>query len=56
MWRAIWLTQLVVALALLSMLTRLQAEWYDYLLLVGIVAYEILVIRSLVKKAHSVKS
>lgn len=52
-WLAIISTQLVAALGLLALLVRFDAHWYDYFWVVALVAYEVLVIRGLIRrKAH----
>lgn len=51
-WLAIITTQLVAAFGLLALLVRLDARWYDYIWVVALVAYEILVIRALVRRQN----
>ena len=51
-WLAIITTQLVAALGLLALLARFDARWYDYIWVVALVAYEILVIRALVRRQN----
>lgn len=51
-WPAIITTQLVAALGLMALLVRFDAHWYDYLWVVALVAYEILVIRALVRREN----
>lgn len=48
-WSAIIATQLVAALGPLALLVRFDARWYDYIWVVALVAYEILVMRALVR-------
>ncbi|MHA7200188.1 hypothetical protein [Arthrobacter alkaliphilus] len=47
---AIITTQLVAALGLLALLVRFDARWYDYIWVLALLAYEILVIRGLVRR------
>ncbi|MEV8151014.1 hypothetical protein AB0O52_23090 [Arthrobacter sp. NPDC080073] len=49
-WLAIVTTQLVATLGLLALLVRFDARWYDYIWVVALVAYEILVIRALIRR------
>ncbi|MCZ9884593.1 hypothetical protein [Arthrobacter sp. B2a2-09] len=49
-WLAIITTQLGAALGLLALLVRFDARWFDYIWVVALVAYEILVIRALVRR------
>ncbi len=51
LWSLILVTQLVGLLGLSSLLARLEAAWYDYLLVALFLAYEVFVIRSLVRRA-----
>lgn len=50
-WSLIMVTQVVGLLGLSSMLLRLEAAWYDYLLVALFLVYEVFVIRSLVRRA-----
>jgi hypothetical protein len=52
-WSAIITTQLVAALGLLALLVRFDARWYDYIWVVALVAYEVLVIRALVRRENN---
>ncbi|WP_345447821.1 hypothetical protein [Arthrobacter gyeryongensis] len=51
-WLPIVTTQLVAALGLLALLVRFDARWYDYIWVVALVAYEILVMRALVRREN----
>jgi hypothetical protein len=51
-WSAIITTQLVAALGLLALLVRFDARLYDYIWVVALVAYEVLVIRALVRREN----
>lgn len=51
-WSAIITTQLAAALGLLALLVRFDARWYDYTWVVALVAYEILVMRALVRRQN----
>lgn len=52
-WSVIMTTQLLGVVGLGALLIRLQAEWYDFLLVGLFLVYEVLVIRSLVRRASS---
>lgn len=49
-WLAIITTQLVAALGLLALLVRFDARWYDYIWVLALLAYEVLVIRGLIRR------
>lgn len=55
-WIAIVTTQLLVLIGLSAMLFRFEAKWYDYVLVLVVVVYEVLVIRALVRRAKTVVS
>lgn len=55
-WCLILITQLVGLMGLISLLVRLQAQWYDFALVGLFFAYEVLVIRSLVRRAKGAPS
>lgn len=52
-WGLILITQLVGIAGLSSLLVRLQAEWYDFALVGLFFAYEVLVIRSLLRRVKA---
>jgi hypothetical protein len=52
-WSVILITQLLGVVGLGALLIRLQAEWYDFLLVGLFIAYEVLVIRALVRRASA---
>jgi hypothetical protein len=55
-WGLILITQLVGLMGLSSLLVRLQGQWYDFALVGLFFAYEVLVIRSLVRRAKGAPS
>lgn len=55
-WGLILITQLVGIAGLSSLLVRLQAEWYDFALVGLFFAYEVLVIRSLLRRVKAAPS